>query len=280
MKGCINMKRSLRFVSVIAIILSAALLFSGCSEERKQAVANYDRECTRINAERDDLEKVIAESQKLIDSHEEPYDKTTVTTLETAVADSRAAIVEIPKKRGNAKEINELVNEKLKKISYVETKEVLDTAKTNLENSIRIMKQLTNPSEAFTIERIRDIDTITGYAGVTEDNDPNGNLNKPGGYTSTVYFASSQIKAEDREWLDGTIIDNGTDGGGSIEVYVTREDAEKRCEYLAQFDGSRLASGSHRVVGTVLVRTSDCLTASQQKKLEAEIVANLTELRD
>lgn len=157
---------------------------------------------------------------------------------------------------------------------------MLDTAKTNLENSIRIMKQLTNPSEAFIIERIRDIDTITGYAGVTEDNDPNGNLNKPGGYTSTVYFASSQIKAEDREWLDGTIIDNGTDGGGSIEVYVTREDAEKRCEYLAQFDGSRLASGSHRVVGTVLVRTSDCLTASQQKKLEAEIVANLTELRD
>lgn len=53
------MKRSLRFVSVIAIILSAVLLFSGCSEERKQAVANYDRECTRINAERDDLEKVI-----------------------------------------------------------------------------------------------------------------------------------------------------------------------------------------------------------------------------
>ena len=55
------MKRSLRFVSVIAIILSAVLLLSGCSEERKQAVANYDRECTRINAERDDLEKVIAE---------------------------------------------------------------------------------------------------------------------------------------------------------------------------------------------------------------------------
>ena len=75
------MKRSLRFVSVIAIILSAVLLLSGCSEERKQAVANYDRECTRINAERDDLEKVIAESQKLIDSHEEPYDKTTVTAM-------------------------------------------------------------------------------------------------------------------------------------------------------------------------------------------------------
>lgn len=103
MKGCINMKRSLRFVSVIAIILSAVLLLSGCSEERKQAVANYDRECTRINAERDDLEKVIAESQKLIDSHEEPYDKTTVTTLETAVADSRAAIVEIPKKEAMRK---------------------------------------------------------------------------------------------------------------------------------------------------------------------------------
>lgn len=97
------MKRSLRFVSVIAIILSAVLLFSGCSEERKQAVANYDRECTRINAERDDLEKVIAESQKLIDSHEEPYDKTTVTALETAVADSRAGLLKYPKKEAMRK---------------------------------------------------------------------------------------------------------------------------------------------------------------------------------
>ena len=37
-------------------------------------------------------------------------------------------------------------------------------------------------------------------------------------------------------------------------------------DYLAAFDGGIFASGSHTVVGTVLVRTSNELTASQQKK--------------
>lgn len=39
-----------------------------------------------------------------------------------------------------------------------------------------------------------------------------------------------------------------------------------RDKFLASFDGSVLASGSHTVVGTILVRTSDELTASQQKR--------------
>ena len=103
-------------------------------------------------------------------------------------------------------------------------------------------------------------------------------LNKPGGYTSTVYFAYNKVE-DPYHVLDGTIVDNGTSGGGGIEVYATEEDALKREEYLASFDGSVLASCSHTVVGTVLVRTSDELTASQQKELEAKIVENLTELR-
>lgn len=104
-------------------------------------------------------------------------------------------------------------------------------------------------------------------------------MNKAGGYTAAIYFASSQIKEEDKLWLDGTIIENGTDGGGCIEVYATEDDAIKRRDYLAIFDGTRTASGTHTVVGTVLVRTSNCLTASQQKELEKKIIDNLTQLR-
>ena len=70
----------------------------------------------------------------------------------------------------------------------------------------------------------------------------------------------------------------GTDAGGSIEVYANVEDATTRNEYLASFDGGIFASGSHTVVGTVLVRTSDELTASQQQTLEANIIAALTEI--
>ena len=59
------------------------------------------------------------------------------------------------------------------------------------------------------------------------------------------------------------------------EVYATEEDALERDAYLAGFDGTAFASGSHTVVGTVVVRTSNLLTASQQKALEAEIVDTL-----
>ncbi len=81
----------------------------------------------------------------------------------------------------------------------------------------------------------------------------------------------------DQDSIDGTtVIDKGTDCGGSIEVYTSVEDAEKRKEYLAGFDGSLFASGSHAVAGTCLVRTSNELTASQQKKMEADIIKVLT----
>lgn len=271
--------KKLNSIMVITVIITIiAVVFAGCSEEKKAAVANYDSECARINSEYAVLQQTISDSQALIDAGEKPYDENTIPALETEMANAKASVVEIPERKGNAEEINSLVNNELKKISYVEVNKQLTEAKTNLENSIKIMKQVTNPPESFIIERIKDIDGITGYAGVTEDNDPNGNLNKPGGYTSTVFFAYDKVE-DPHNVLNGTIIDNATDGGGSIEVYATEEDAVKREEYLALFDGSVTASGSHKVVGTVLVRTSNELTASQQKELESEIVANLTELR-
>ncbi len=42
----------------------------------------------------------------------------------------------------------------------------------------------------------------------------------------------------------------------------------KRRDYLATYDGTIYANGTHTVIGTVLVRTSNKLTATQQKELE------------
>ena len=97
------------------------------------------------------------------------------------------------------------------------------------------------PTEAYVIKCLEKVPNVTGISAVTEDNDPNGNLNKAGGYTSP-------------------------------------EDAEKRNTYLASFDGSIFASGSHSVIGTVVVRTSNELKASQQKEMEANIIAALIEI--
>ncbi|MBR2741996.1 MAG: hypothetical protein IKD89_00210 [Clostridia bacterium] len=116
---------------------------------------------------------------------------------------------------------------------------------------------------------------INGIAAATEDHDPNGNLHKQGGYTAQVYFSSPLV---DHTYLDNDIIEAGTTGGGSVEVYSTAEEAISREMYLATFDGTVFASGSHKVIGTCLIRTSDSLTATQQKEMEANIVEALTKL--
>ena len=123
------------------------------------------------------------------------------------------------------------------------------------------------------IKCLQKVPCIIEIKAVTEDNDPIGQLNKPGGYTALVYFSYELVDQE--EVYGDDLIDKGTDAGGCIEVYTTEKDANKRNEYLAAFDGGVLTSGSHTVVGTIVVRTSDELTATQQKLLESNIIAAL-----
>lgn len=130
---------------------------------------------------------------------------------------------------------------------------------------------LVNPSEEYIIEHLK-IDRI---AAATEENDPNGNLHKPGGYTSAVFFSSKEVSFFPGS--DEEMIEKGTDGGGCIEVYETIPYAEQRDKYLALYDGTVISSGSHKLVGTVIVRTSSRLTATKQKQLEENIVKALTE---
>lgn len=141
-----------------------------------------------------------------------------------------------------------------------------NNTENNGENSL-----LYAPSEYYVISCLEKVPGILEIAAVTEDNDPNGNLNKQGGYISQVFFSYSLV--DQAEVIGDNLIDKGTDAGGSIEVYTTVEYANRRNEYLSSFDGSGfLTSGSHIVIGTTVVRTSDELTASQQKLLESNII--------
>ena len=133
-----------------------------------------------------------------------------------------------------------------------------------------------NPSEAYVIQRLKTIENVSDVSAVTEDNDPNKKLNKPGGYTATVYFTSDWVDQSNLRYAGDTVIDKGTRGGGAVEVYANVKDAEKRNKYLEALDGSILDSGSHSVVGTCVVRTSCELTASQQKELETSVIEALT----
>lgn len=231
---------------------------------------------TKIAAQKNSkLDEAVSESEKIVAAGEPVLDTTLVPQLETAISDAKAAkrsIMEMPSTEDEITAATQQLND----IDYSNVLSNLADKKTALEKSIKQYALVDAPSESYVIECLKHVENIVDISAVTEDNDPNGNLNKAGGYTAQVYFSSNLINQDD---VYGTsLIEKGTDAGGSIEVYSTVEDAEKRNKYLASFDGGIFASGSHTVIGTVIVRTSDELTASQQKAMEQDIIAALTDI--
>lgn len=266
-------------VFAVILILAMIFTFSACGEEKKAALELYNKEAARITEEETALNTLIAECDKALETKAEPLDRETLDNLTTVLSEARSGIIELPQAKGNAEAINTLVNDNLKKVSYVEATDKLKEAKDAYDISVKQMQMVTNPSEADVISRTKDIEGIIGLEAVTEDNDPNGNLNKPGGYTATIYYRYDKVDESDLYIMPGeTIVDIGTDGGAAIEVYANVDDANKRNDYLATFDGSFLNVGSHTVIGTVIVRTSDNLTATEQKELTQQFIDALTKV--
>lgn len=273
----------------------------------------YNEKVEAYNAKLVDVENANAsltdasnKAQEVINAGDTPYDEETLNTLKNAMATAGDAKVSVP---DNLETVDNMaVNEELKKedlvaltnnantetetlknFAFPEDPEVpdfsneikgIETALTDYENSVKSMKQITAPSDDFVMERLQRIETITMMDSVTEDHDPNGKLGKQGGYIGCIYFRDSQVD-QSKLYVDGDpedVVDVGTQGGGAIEIFNTNEEAVARDLYLANFDGTMFVSGSHYVIGTVLIRTSDELTGTQQLDLTEKIKTALTEI--
>lgn len=140
--------------------------------------------------------------------------------------------------------------------------------------SLLIIEQIKNPAEDWVESRLRTVSGVTGTQAVTKGNNPDGLLGKVGGYNACIYFTYHGIDSSSVSGAD--IVSKGTDAGGAIEVYSTVEEAEKRCEYLAGFDGTILYSGSYALVGTMVIRTSYKLSNEEQVGLTGVITQALT----
>ena len=266
----------LKLVALCVALLASVALLAGCeSDEVKSAKENLNTEIERVESQMADLQSEIETAEALAQTEDAPLDETVIPSLESAISQAKTIEFTAPDTPSGLDEINAEIDN-LKAIDYTADIQTLKDAEQVVNDSIAQMKQVTNPSEAFVIERLQGIEGIGDISAVTEDNDPNGQLGKSGGYTATVYFTSPLVDQSDV--IGSTVIEKGTEGGGAIEVYANVDDDNKRKDYLSAFDGGILSSGSHEVVGTVLVRTSDKLTASQQKELEAAIIEALTRL--
>lgn len=272
-----KLKKIVLTVGTTALSLMIVFALAGCeSEETKTAKENFNNEVARVQADYDTLNAEIATAEELVITEDVPLDETLKPALENTISDAKTVVFEAPKMPSSLEDINSATSE-LKAMNYDAEIKALKDAEKALTDSIEQMELVTNPSEAFVIERLQGVEGVGEISAVTEDNDPNGKLGKAGGYTATIYFTSPNVNQADV--IGETVIEKGTDCGGAIEVYANANDATQRETYLAAFDGGILSSGSHKVIGTVLVRTSDKLTASQQNALEAAIIEALTKLQ-
>lgn len=275
-----NKKKEIIFIVVIVAAALAALLvwWRLVKVPHDQAVKEYEETVQIVQKNNKTLDDAISEVKKILKSGDKPLDEKLLDSAKNAVKKAEDAEEKVPEEMPDkTDEIRKATSRMKTDVSYdSEIKELTDLA-SKCTTSIQQRKQVTNPDESFVIERLGKVSAIVGSQAVTEDNDPNGNLNKSGGYTADVYFQASNVdQSEVYTSGDGSIIDKGTEGGGCVEVYANEEDAKKRNDYLAGFDGGILANGSHTVVGTCVVRTSDLLTASQQKELEQAVINALT----
>lgn len=277
----VNIKKVVLIVAAIAIVAGGlGVWYVEYLAPHNQAVEKFSAAADGLEQRNAELDEAISSLQDLMGSEDAPLDPTTLDAASDAIGAAQGAKQEAPEMPAGTEDILSAAEEVDQMGDYSEQLAAIETATTNLQDSIDQLLQVTNPSEQFVIERLTGLPNITGVEAVTEDNDPNGNLNKDGGYTATVFFSSDLIDASETYAMEGYtgIPAIGTEGGGAVEVYATAEDAEKRNEYLAGFDGGIFASGSHAVVGTCVIRTSDHLTASQQDALEQEIIESLTRL--
>ena len=363
---------------------SAVEAYNAAAQEYNDAISPYNEAAAGIADENTKLQTALDSADAVLKKGGEAYEPDTQKKLEKAVKKARKSLTEAPvlidpfeirtvpavfstkelallqDEAETAREMAEDAKGKIPAVPEVpdfseEINEV-GTAQKNYENSIRMLANITKPSDRFVKERLGRIKTVIQAEAVTPENDTNGLLGKKDGYIGCVYFLDESVdqsllpkeafsKKEKKDTADeaassdvagteaeaasadtagteaeaasadtagteteaeassadtaGTeteaeassadtaaaaaeavpaaregaadVVMIGTAGGGAVEVFASREEAEKRAEYISFFEGSVMDAGSCTVEGTCLIRTSKYLSGDQQEKLTKKI---------
>ena len=259
---------------LLTITLSAFLLLTGCTDKNlERATDDFNKTCESVEENNTMIRNSILELQALMKSGEKPLDPSLIDSSKSLIREARSQIVRIPEMPTTTETIRSATEGLM---TFSNPKFILDkleTACNLMETSIEQLKLVTNPTPEFVKQRLADIPNIRTVQIVTEENDPEGLLNQPGGYVNAIYFTSDLVPAKSQQ--GGSV-----KSGGAIEIYETEEDANKRNEELSTLDGTGMFSGaSHSVLGTMVIRISDKMAASRIKKMEKDIYDSLTQLK-
>ena len=100
------------------------------------------------------------------------------------------------------------------------------------------------------------VPSISALTEVTEANDSNGLIGRPGQYISAAWIADTAADPAE----------TGIDGGAVVEVFSNEADAQTRSDYIQEVlksMGPAFGTEYHYMDGTVLLRVSGVLMPSQ-----------------
>lgn len=220
----------------------------------------------------DALMEAVVSAEQLLVEEKGVLDESLVDAFKNALTAAKDAKVAIPERPATEEEIANAIAQ-MNAVDYTAVLADLAAARSALEENAKLYALVNNPDAAYIISCLEKVPTVLEIAAATPENDPNGGLNQVGGYTAQVFFTSDLV---DQSASYGSApLEKGTVGGGCVEVYATAEEAVARDDYLSYHDGRTFASGSHTVIGTVVVRTSVQLPQEKQAELEGYILAAL-----
>ena len=237
-----------------------------------EALDAYNSAYAELSKRNASLEKAISTGETAANAALPVMDGTLYDTLAEAIATAKNALVPLAE-RGETPEATMAAAETMAGADYSGVDQAILDVCAQIESSNQLYALVDAPSDERVIACLNQVEGVVQCVAVTEETDSNNKLNKAGSYIGRIIFAYEAVTRS--AISDSALLNKGTDAGGSIEVFWDQADAEKRNSYLAVFDGTILDSGSHVVVGTMVVRTSSKLTASQQQELQTAITQAL-----
>ena len=200
---------------------SAVEAYNAAAQEYNDAISPYNEAAAGIADENTKLQTALDSADAVLKKGGEAYEPDTQKKLEKAVKKARKSLTEAPvlidpfeirtvpavfstkelallqHEAETAREMAEDAKGKIPAVPEVpdfseEINEV-GAAQKNYENSIRMLANITKPSDRFVKERLKRVKTVIQAEAVTPENDPNGLLGKKDGYIGCVYFLDESV---------------------------------------------------------------------------------------
>ena len=149
------------------------------------AIQSFDKALIKLEEENTMLDTAIESAYAIAHSEETALDESLRPALEMTVSEALAARIEEVERPDDLADIT-AATERMSGVDYSSILSVLAEKQEALEYSMKQYALVNNPDEAYIIACLGKISGILEIAAATEDNDPNRQLHKEGGYTSAV----------------------------------------------------------------------------------------------